>query len=201
MAQLQSVRQTWDQVKEWVFLALGAALIWNFWGFFKSLGDAAKSGADATLGGLTQAAEDKADKAKAKAASGGKTDFTDAQIAQFKQDAEALVNMLGRGKGLSMVDIVKDQRGAFAIIKQRYSFYNLYNNKPWKWGYDAKHLTGKAIPITQSAVDKNSVKNAINWRVLEPFYNAASGGHNLNADFRYYVTSSEYTKYFKWILG
>ncbi|MGI4872019.1 MAG: hypothetical protein ACRYFX_12680 [Janthinobacterium lividum] len=195
MAQLNSVKQTWDEYKGWAIVGLIIAIIVNFWGFFKSLGDAAKSGADATLGGLKQDAEDKAAKAKAKAASGGKINFSTDQTNRFRQDAEALANYLGRGEGFGMVDVIKDQASAFSLIKQHYSRLNLYQNKPCRWADASKQKI-----VSQTAETAASIKNAINWRVLVPFYKEASKGHDLNADFRYYVTGSGYTKYFKWIL-
>lgn len=197
---IQSVKQTWGDIKEWVYIGLAAILAFNLWGFFAKIGKAAESGAGAVLDGVTQASEEKADKAKAKAANGGKTDFTTEQVARFRQDAEALANYLGRGKGFGMVDIVKDQQSAFSLIKNDYSRLMLNNNKPFKMGYPVGHITSsRPLPVSQNVEDKNSVKRAINWRVLIPFYKDYCG-HDLNSDFRYYVTNPGMTKYFKWIL-
>jgi hypothetical protein len=200
MAQVQSIRQSWDNVKEWVYLVVGAGfgltIIWNLWGFFGSLGDTLKEGADSKLSQIRQDSETKTDQVKAKAANGNKIEFTPEQVAMFRQDAETLASYLGRGKGWGMADLLKDQGSAFTMIKQKYSRLLLENNLPYHAITDSK---GKKTYHTQTVETKDSIKRAYDWRVLVPFYKEFCD-HDLNADFRYYVTDPARTKYFKWIL-
>lgn len=195
MARLQSLSSTVDEYKGWLIVGGVGFVLWSFRGFFSAVGGAAGAGAENLLGGIQEQAKLKTDKAKAKAATGSKREFSAEEIATFRADAASLAEMLGRGPGVGMKDFVKDQQGAFTIIKQKYSRLNLYNNKPCKWADASK----KKI-VSQTAETTASIKNDVNWRVLEPFYSEASGGHSLNSDFRYYVTASKYTVFFKWIL-
>lgn len=212
MARLQSVSKTagaaWDEYKGWLFLGASVYALYSFRGVFAAVGGAANSGAGALLSGVTekaQAAADKQkaaakvqqDKAKAKAAVGGATSFTDDEINQFAADAESLRTFLGRGEGFGLQNVFKDEAAAFSLIKQRYSRLNLYNNKPFKHG---KTAAGKATIVPQTVETKDSVKNRINWKVLVAPYKEATGGHDLQADLRYYITNADRRKLFKWIL-
>jgi hypothetical protein len=207
MARLGSVSttasQAWDEYKGWFFLLLSGYVLWSIRGVFTAL----NSGTDALFSGLKEKAdaaaaeakakaEVKASQAKAKASNGGGVDFTPTQIAAFTADAESLATYLGRGSGFGLQNIFRDQQSAFSLLKQRYSRLNLVNNKPVKWA----NPKTKILLLPQTAETKDSIKNAINWRVLIPFYKDASGGHDLQADIRYYITDSKYKQLLKWIL-
>jgi hypothetical protein len=199
MARLSSVSDTWEENKGWVFLAFFGFLLFAFRKVFISAGEAAGAGTEALVGGITQSATIKADKAKAKAANGGHVNFTDDQIAQFTADADSLATYLGRGEGVGLQNIFRDQQSAFSLLKQRYSRLRLNNNKPFYFKAGTVK-NGQGVAVSQNVETAASQKNAINWRVLIPFYKTASGGHDLQADIRYYITDSKYKALLKWIL-
>jgi hypothetical protein len=195
-----SLKATFDEYKGWIVLGVAAYILYCFRGFFTAIGNTASAGADAATADLRAKAEAVAAAATAKskvtqtqaavkASTGKAVTWTPAELATFEADAATLANMLGRGP-LGMASLFKDKQGAFSLIKQKYSRLYLKNNKP----YDLK--TGK----TQNAETATSAKRLANYKVLASFYKEASGGHDLVADFRYYVTGTDYTNYFKWIL-
>lgn len=195
MARLGTLKDTWEEYKGWFFLLVSVYVLFELRGVFSALGGAATAAADAATGGLTKSATSSADKSKAKAASGGKVDYTAEQVATFRADAASLVEYFGRGS-FSLESVFKDTASAFSLLKQRYSRLNLWDNQPWHYVLTA----GKKSAQLQLAETKDSVKNTTNWRVLAPFYLELSGGHPLEADIRFYLNSSTQKAFLKWIL-
>jgi Sec-independent protein translocase protein TatA len=211
MAQLKSlnssVKSAWQDAGGWVILAVVVLVLFSFRKLFTVVGGAAGDIVESAAANqiekakvkLETAAADsqkKTDKLKVQTASGSKVTFSDDQIAQFRADATSLAGYLGQLK-LGMSTVFKDQQSAFSLIKQHYSTYNLYNNAPWKYKDKAKR-TGV---VPQSAITSDSVKNPYNWKVLVPFYKEVTEGRDLQGDFRYFVTGSQYKKFLPWILS
>ena len=211
MARLNSASSTfksaWDEYGGWIIIILVLFGLYSFRKLFSVIGNGAGDMAQATiakqladaqakLDSVNAAAEKKKQQTQIQSATGSTIKFSDAQLAKFEADARSLAGYLGQLPGYGNLRFFKDKQGAFSMIKQQYSRLNLHNNKPWRWS-DPKKKKGV---VPQTAETKDSVKNPYDWHVLIPFYSQITEGRDLRNDFRDYVTGTEYTTYFKWIL-
>jgi hypothetical protein len=192
MAKLNSVQKTWDEYGGWVVLLFAAYLLFTFRKVFSSFGEAAGSGAEAVTAAATAKAKTTAAKSSVKAATGSTREPSDAEIAKWTADANSLNAYLQEDR---VVSFERKPAEAFGLIKRGYSRLNLYNNKPCKW----KDKTHKSI-VPQTSETSESIKNAVNWKVLVPFYKEASGGRDLLKDMRMCFTDPAQKALLKWII-
>lgn len=196
---VNGVKETVGEYKGWLILGAAGYLLYKFNGLFSALGDTASSAVEAATAEARAKAEASAAASKVKAdaqLSKAKVSVlapnaTDAQIAQYTADAEALVGHLGTKKGVwTRQSFFANSDAAFGLIKGKYSRLLLHNNAP----YDSKTLK------SQSAETATSAKRKINASVLQPFYSDLTGGRNLVADMKDSCSASRFQPVLKWIL-
>jgi hypothetical protein len=192
-------KSTLNEYKGWLILGIAAYFLWKFNGLFTGLGDSAKAQLDAATAESTAkaqassaAAAQKAaaavDKAKVSAAAPG---ATDAQVMQYRADAETLAAALGTTKGVwTRQYFFADAQTAFNLLKSKYSRLLLSNNYPWE-------LATKKAQKSETA---GSAKRKTNYSVLIPFYKEITGGRDLVADVKADCNSSKYQPTIKWVL-